>query len=534
MKKITFFIAAIAMPFFNYLMAQCSFATQQQRYEYAAIKAIYEANPQNTLSNEWKQLANNQICDVCLIPELYCNERGELKGLSIGGKNISKIPREIVGLNELDFFDLQNNQISCLPSQAQVLCNADPFGQVLQGNPISSLTSWSSFCSNPRDLCLSSVPPLACEDVGFISYLDTLIVFGLGNNYNKVEIIGAATNWRVWEICTYCTEFTIIPELPVGDYTIKINLTMPDGGHCYREKQITIYDNYTPSPTPPSSDNMGDGQTNCHNLIFFGGGNQIEVGGLSANRNKVEIIGAPTDWRTEVLCDGNCNEFEMFDQIPAGTYTVKVNQSDRDGNYCYREEKVTVTESNQTPNAPVPIGGDISCDFITFQGFGGQIHIEGLTALYNKVEYIGAGTGWKVKTICDGDCYSDERVFDLPEGSYVVKVNQKGVSGEYCYREELVQVLRSNVSRNSLADGNDFTIAPNPARDYLSVRGLEGTVQINIYNAFGQRVKHIPQYDASSSSTIDLTGFENGMYYLQILNEQHRPATRRFVVEHLR
>ena len=86
------------------VLAQCNFSSQLERLEYIALKAIYTSNPNNTLSNEWKQLANNQICNVCLIPETYCNEYGQLKGLSIGGKNLSKLPREIAALTELPIF----------------------------------------------------------------------------------------------------------------------------------------------------------------------------------------------------------------------------------------------------------------------------------------------------------------------------------------------------------------------------------------------------------------------------------------------
>ena len=100
----------------------------------------------------------------------------------------------------------------------------------------------------------------------------------------------------------------------------------------------------------------------------------------------------------ETLCDGNCNEYELWSEIPAGTYTIKVNQADRNRNHCYREEMVTVKETDGT-SIVTPQSNDISCEFITFQGLGGQIYIEGLTAAYNKVEYIGEGTNWRVRNL---------------------------------------------------------------------------------------------------------------------------------------
>lgn len=324
--------------------AQCRFSTQLEQLEYIALKAIYDANLNNTLSTEWKQLANNQSCDVCRIPETYCNEYGQLKGLSIGRKNISKLPREIAALSELQFFDLQNNNLTCLPIEADALCSADPFGEVLRGNPIHELLNWMDFCAYPRDICLPNLtPPSACDDLAIFNYLDTVYLLGLGESYNKIEIIGAPTNWKVFEICSYCTNFQLITDLPEGDYTLKINISTPNGGHCYREEKISISKNGNPNPTTPTSNN--EGALNCHNLLFFGGLSRIEVDGLKAYRNKVEIIGQATDWKIETLCDGNCNEYESWSGIPADTYTVKISQADINGNHCYREEGATRSRS---------------------------------------------------------------------------------------------------------------------------------------------------------------------------------------------
>jgi len=515
-------------------VAQCNFSSQLERLEYAAIKAIYTANPNNTLSDEWERLANNQICNVCLIPETYCNEYGQLKGLSIARKNISKLPREIVALSELQFFDFQNNNLSCLPIEANALCTADPFGEVLEGNPINNLINWSDFCANPRDICLPTLIPLsACEDLAFINYLDTLIILGLGDGYNKVEVIGAPTNWKIAEICQFCPSPQLIADLPEGDYTVKVNTSTQNGEHCYREEKISISKNDDALPPSPPTSNRGD--LNCHNLLFFGGYGQIEVDGLTAYDNKVEIIGQATNWKTEILCNGNCNKYEIWSEIPPGSYTIKVNQADRNRNYCYREERVTVIKEDDTP-LPFPENNDISCEFITFRGSANQIYIDGLTAEYNKVEYIGAGTNWKVKTFCDGNCYSDERVFDLPAGSYKVKVNQRGIDGKYCYREELVQVSRGNLDRNSLSNQGDLVVFPNPARDQLNLTmsDLEEPVQLRIHNALGHLVKTIPKQNIGTGISIDLTDFENGLYLLSVFKNQSRVSTKRFLVEHLR
>ena len=249
----------------------------------------------------------------------------------------------------------------------------------------------------------------------------------------------------------------------------------------------------------------------------------------------------------EMLCDGNCREYESWMEIPAGNYTIKVNQADRNGNHCYREEVITVQETNTSPIV-TPQNNDISCEFITFQGASNQIYINGLTADYNKVEYIGAGTKWQVETLCDGNCAPDERIFNLATGSYKVKINQRneqtqfvnhsrvGGHGKYCYREEVVQVLRGSLDRNSLANQDDLMVFPNPAKDqlHLTMSDWGKPVQIKIYNAFGNLVKTVPKQTIGDGLSIDLTGFENGMYFLSVFQNNSKVVSKRFLVEHLR
>ncbi len=368
-----------------------------------------------------------------------------------------------------------------------------------------------------------------CENLTFRTSSNTLQISGLTNGYNKVEIIGAPTDWKIVEVCTYCDSEQLIPNLADGDYTVKVNMNTQTGGYCYREEKISINAN----DGPPATSIIGE--LNCQNLTFFGGYNQIELSGLTAHYNKVQIIGQPTNWQVQTLCDGNCLEYQLSEYLPAGSYTVKVNQKDRNGRHCYQEEKITVQESDGTPNQ-LPTENDISCDFLTFRGSSGQIYIDGLTAFHNKVEYIGVGTNWRVITLCDGDCYSDERIFDLPEGYYKVKVNQRGIDGSYCYRENLVQVYRSSTNRNSLAHQDGLVLYPNPVRKKLNLTlsSFEEPVELKIYNAFGHLVKTIPKQTIGDNTSIDLTSFENGLYLLSIFRGNSKVVSKRFLVEHLR
>ena len=108
---------------------------------------------------------------------------------------------------------------------------------------------------------------------------------------------------------------------------------------------------------------------------------------------------------------------------------------------------------------------------------------------------MGRGLIGESETLCDGDCYADEPIFDLAEGSYNVKVNQRGFDGKYCYREESIQVLRGSTNRNNLANQDELVLFPNPARNRLNLAmsDLEKPIEIKIYNTLGHLIKTISQ-----------------------------------------
>ena len=83
---------------------------------------------------------------------------------------------------------------------------------------------------------------------------------------------------------------------------------------------------------------------------------------------------------------------------------------------------------------------------------------------------------------------------------------------------------------------DDLVVFPNPARDHLNLTmsDLEEPIQLKIYNAFGHLVKTIPKQTIDDGISIDLTGFENGLYLLSVFKNQSKVVTKRFLVEHLR
>lgn len=88
----------------------------------------------------------------------------------------------------------------------------------------------------------------------------------------------------------------------------------------------------------------GGGTANCNAVLFSGGVGQIMIENLTAASEIIEIIGAPTNWQIVPVCDDNCTNTQLIQNLAPGTYTVKVNMFGDDNTYCYVQDDVIVTE----------------------------------------------------------------------------------------------------------------------------------------------------------------------------------------------
>ncbi|MEM1120103.1 MAG: T9SS type A sorting domain-containing protein [Bacteroidota bacterium] len=456
---------------------------------------------------------------------------GSLGNLSIGevlildDNNLSgNLPKELstfgnqreINPNARGGINVSNNNLSgCYPIEYKAFCRVD-FSLIVEGN--EHLDNFDDFCSFENGIC--NATEVSCDNLQFDPKNGQITVSGLTME-SKVEIIGRNTDYRVITICDGdCSSSQLITDLTGGDYTVKVNL-FDGSNYCYREEIITVLGN--------GDDN--NSSVSCDSLVFKSATNQIVVKGLTASYNKVEIIGQNTDWQVIPICDGDCSPTLVIPDLNAGEYAVKVNQSGADGSYCYREETVSVEDGNTTITA--------DCDNLAFTALDGQVAVDGLTASYDKVEIIGRNTDWQVVLICEGDCGDSQVISDLVAGEYSVKVNQVGSDGSYCYREETVLLENGSDSRNREFELMDnLVLYPNPARDRINVRLPNADFQkgeIFIYNVFGQEVSAV-SFDSFNREilTLDLGGFENGIYLVTVQLDSRHLVSRRFVVEHLR
>lgn len=297
-----------------------------------------------------------------------------------------------------------------------------------------------------------------CGAIQFMGGDGQITVSNLTAAREKIEILGRETNWQVLPVCEdNCNNPQIINNLTPGIYTVKVQMWGNDGTYCYRQEDVTVTDN-------GGGSNTGGGTANCAAVQFTGGVGQITLNNLTAQREKIEIIGSETNWQVVLICEDNCNDPHLINKLAAGVYTVKLQMWGNDGTYCYRQEEVVVSATGDGGGNP-PIAGDgdgtANCDGVDFTGGAGQITLSNLTATYERIEILGRGTNWEVIPICKNDCHDPQVIPNLVAGSYEVKLTMVGADGSACYRQETVHVTAgslmaassSRVSQNIRLDG---------------------------------------------------------------------------------
>ncbi len=98
--------------------------------------------------------------------------------------------------------------------------------------------------------------------------------------------------------------------------------------------------------------------------------------------------------------------------------------------------------------------GGVNCDAVAFIVEEGQITLNNLNALSEKIEYFGAATNWQTVIVCDGNCATDQIISDLTPGTYIVKLLMIGEEGALCFREEEVMITE-NMGNNCDNLGED-------------------------------------------------------------------------------
>ena len=277
-----------------------------------------------------------------------------------------------------------------------------------------------NFCS--VEMAAIVTPIDYCAEVGVTGGEGTLNITGMFAPWNLVfyKLVGATT---YTEVCNDCANPLSISNLAAGNYIVKVQQSEGDGSNmCEVEIAATV--------TSSTRDY-------CAAVTVIGGEGTITVGGINAPWNRVSFRLASSATYTEV-CNDCANPLSMTN-LDAGTYVIKVDQSESDGtNACSIEIAANVT--NATINY---------CAGVIVAGEEGQIRITGITAPQQRIQYIGPNTNGVYVTVCNDNCGDPQIIPNLLAGTYIVRIEQSGNGAvNSCTFDVLANVTEVNANGN--------------------------------------------------------------------------------------
>ncbi len=339
-----------------------------------------------------------------------------------------------------EFVDLCND--NCTDPQTFTGISAGRFiVRVEEGN-----LDRSDFCS-VEVLAIVTDPIDFGANVSVVGGLGEISITGVTAPVNSIEYrLEGSSNFVT--ACTYdCGNPQLISGLAEGTYVVRINQSNADGSNASSVSIAAI----VTSPAPDF----------CADVVVTGGVGQIMVSGVNAPWQRVQFRPEGSGEFVD-LCNDNCTDPQTFTGISAGRFIVRVEEGNLDrSDFCSVEVLAIVTD-------PIDFGANVSV-----VGGLGEISITGVTAPVNSIEYRLEGSSNFV-TVCTNDCGNPQMISGLPEGLFVVRVNQSNADG-------------SNASSVSIA-----AIVTSLATDFCSdvvVTGGVGQITVAGANAPWQRVQ---------------------------------------------
>ncbi|MCC5923066.1 MAG: T9SS type A sorting domain-containing protein [Crocinitomicaceae bacterium] len=107
-------------------------------------------------------------------------------------------------------------------------------------------------------------------------------------------------------------------------------------------------------------------------------------------------------------------------------------------------------------------------------------------------------------------------------GNYAVEITENDCTAT----SDCIAVTTVGLSENELAA--NITLYPNPSNDIVTIDGLKDFSSVTIHDALGKLIRTY-NLDAANTLSVNVNGFEGGMYFVKINNEQ-TTVTKRLMV----
>ena len=293
-------------------------------------------------------------------------------------------------------------------------------------------------------------------------------------------------------------------------------------GICLENQDFTLDEGEYVLLTERSYLNLNNGNLGCGDIIF------IDVPATPCTDNDGDYICAYNE------CDDN--DAEVTDlKRPVGTPCNDEDETTRDD----------VIQADGCTCAGTPIS-DNPCDDIrlSYDENSGGILVNGRSSQIQLITVYDSSWNKLWEGTCDkGDplttCIGFGR---YAPGLYRVYVQMFDENWQYLCETDFLEIEipeegSSSRTNEDFIDEQALTLFPNPVRHTLkfhttTLSGKKGNIQI--FNTFGQQVGFIPQKEFSGTvETIDITGYQNGLYFMTIKMENHRAISKKFFVEKL-
>lgn len=118
------------------------------------------------------------------------------------------------------------------------------------------------------------------------------------------------------------------------------------GDPCDDGNDQTINDGVTADCTCEGVEgNVPAGEANCDEIGFFGDAGRIFLTNLNATNELVQIIGAGTNWELITVCNNDCGASVNIENLPGGSYQVKVLMSGTNGTGCFEQVTISIDDA---------------------------------------------------------------------------------------------------------------------------------------------------------------------------------------------
>ena len=206
---------------------------------------------------------------------------------------------------------------------------------------------------------------------------------------------------------------------------------------------------------------------NCGNIQVTVGVGQITIDGLTAFEKKIKIIEQNTGFAWQLVCDENCFNPQVIQDLLIGTYTIKIEMTGENWDYCYREiTDIAVTEGSSCadddgdgvcndqdcnrldPTLPATPG--TACDYGDPERIGYKIQADSCTC--------------QEENATDGGTNLSNSLWTLSNDETYIYRDGKTETAEFWAGKLMVE---ANLSTNNLLEGNNQLMPLDGLRGYI-------------------------------------------------------------------